>query len=111
MQNNQDPWLHLSRPEDIQEFTNQEHLLKAFLKTYESLDDRLSVTVTIKSTDGRDIPFVGSLNFNGVTVIESVTLEQLVLESLTQTSTLVRYLMMLAAVLNTSQHDLIRRIQ
>ena len=68
MQNNQDPWLHLSRPEDIQEFTNQEHLLKAFLKTYESLDDRLSVTVTIKSTDGRDIPFVGSLNFNGVTV-------------------------------------------
>lgn len=68
MQNNQDPWLHLSRPENIQEFTNQEHLLKAFLKTYESLDDRLSVTVTIKSTDGRDIPFVGSLNFNGVTV-------------------------------------------
>lgn len=68
MQNNQDPWLHLSRPEDIQEFTNQEHLLKAFLKTYESLDDRLSVTVTIKSTDGHDIPFVGSLNFNGVTV-------------------------------------------
>lgn len=68
LQNNQDPWLHLSRPEDIQEFTNQEHLLKAFLKTYESLDDRLSVTATIKSTDGRDIPFVGSLNFNGVTV-------------------------------------------
>lgn len=68
LQNNQDPWLHLSRPEDIQEFTNQEHLLKAFLKTYESLDDRLSVTVTIKSTDGHDIPFVGSLNFNGVTV-------------------------------------------
>ena len=68
LQNNQDPWLHLSRPEDIQEFTNQEHLLKAFLKTYESLDDRLSVTVTIKSTDGRSIPFVGSLNFNGVTV-------------------------------------------
>lgn len=65
-QNN--PWLTLNSPKDIQNFLSLEQLIQDFLSTYSQLGKEFSVSVSEMADDEQHIPASGSLNYKGVTV-------------------------------------------
>lgn len=65
-QNNE--WLTLNSPKDIQNFLSLEQLIQDFLSTYSQLGKEFSVSVSEMADDEQHIPASGSLNYKGVTV-------------------------------------------
>ena len=65
-QNNE--WLILNSPKDIQNFLSLEQLIQDFLSTYSQLGKEFSVSVSEMADDEQHIPASGSLNYRGVTV-------------------------------------------
>lgn len=65
-QNNE--WLTLNSPKDIQNFLSLEQLIQNFLSTYSQLGKEFSVSVSEMADDEQHIPASGSLNYKGVTV-------------------------------------------
>lgn len=65
-QNNE--WLTLNSPKDIQNFLSLEQLIQNFLSAYSQLGEEFSVSVSEMADDEQRIPASGSLNYKGVTV-------------------------------------------